>query len=160
MGLYVVYLCWCAIRRQGYQSLPYTFGLFYQYSRPMHLASNFRLYFFPQRKHGCKIKPKRQAYMSNFFFKKKKKILYIYCLYEPSYCLHFWALEHISACSEPAGDNCIVKSDSATKTDWQSIIVIFYYFMLNWNLNLVLDLLFKHESREQQILTIQSYMVG
>ncbi|RZC13922.1 Serine incorporator 3 isoform B [Glycine soja] len=53
MGLYVVFLCWCAIRRQDYQSLLDSFGL---------------------------------------------------------------------VSIEPAGGNCIRKSDSATKTDWLSII--------------------------------------
>ncbi|RDY05933.1 Serine incorporator 3 [Mucuna pruriens] len=60
MGLYVVFLCWCAIRRQGYLSLLDSFGLV--------------------------------------------------------------SIDNIFACSEPAGENCIRKSDSATKTDWLSII--------------------------------------
>jgi hypothetical protein len=34
--------------------------------------------------------------------------------------------EHICcACSEPEGDQCMRKSGTVTKTDWQNIIVIF-----------------------------------
>jgi len=32
--------------------------------------------------------------------------------------------EHICACSEPEGDQCIRTSGTVTKTDWQNIIVI------------------------------------